>query len=382
VTNTPEDDRIRVLNVLWRLSRGGGAPIVVRQLLLRSEHDHVEMHACTVRPRAAEDRLEELGPNVALHALGLTGPTTLMLRARAIAGVLRVVRRVRPHVLHVHSGTASYSLAAAVVTRQQLRIIEVHDAPQSNRLSRRNQWVERFMHRHLGFTPLVHSSAVRQDVAEAWSVPSEEITLIPLGIDTSVAASAASRAAARTMLGVSDESPLVVYVARMVPEKRPQLFLDVAEKILRDHPSARFALIGGGSELAALRDRIAGSELAGSVAAPGFVDDLAGVYQAADVFLSTSRYEGFGLAIAEAMAHGVPVVSTDVGGVSDVIGDAGVLVTSESADDLSAAVVELLDDRDRADRLGRSGRRRAKEHLDIAASVRATEALYLRGATR
>lgn len=371
-------DRIKVLQVVWRLSVHGGAPMVVRELLRNIDHDRFEMHLCTIRPLAPDERLADLGAAVRYHPLGLTGPPTPPLRTKGVIGVLRTVRAVDPDVLHVHSGTASYSLLASLRTHPTARIIEVHDAPQSGRLSEGNRRLERWMHRRRGFRPVVHSRAVRSDVASAWQLDVDEIPLVPLGIDVdALDRPLIDRASVRRMLGVPEDAPLVLYVARLVPEKRPELFLAVAAEVARRRPEVRFALVGSGSELQRARELAATLGIGDVVSIPGFVDDLASVYHAADVFLSTSRYEGFGLAIAEAMACGLPVVSTDVGGVSDVIGEAGILVDSAQPSDLASELLaSLAGDRPRS--LAAASRERALSHLDVRTSARSFEHVYRR----
>lgn len=368
--------RTRVLQVLWRLSTGGGVPMVVRGVAQHSDPAQLELHLCTIRPLLDEERLT-VGDSVAYHPIGLVGDAGAGLRARAVAGIARVVRRVRPDVLHVHSGTAWYSAAGAMLAPRARKIIEVHDAPQSERLSRANRRLERSMQRRLGFSPVVHSSAVRQGVASAWDLSAEDIPLVPLGIDLDAFSSPErSRAEVRADLGLPADVPLVLYVARLVAEKRPELFLEVAKLVRDRRPDAVFVLGGGGGGLERLRERVRSSGMDGWVMLPGFVDDLPSLYHSADLFLSTSRYEGFGLAIAEAMASGLPVVSTRVGGVEDVIGDAGVLAGSSQPDDLAQAVADLLEDPDHRRQLGARAQARALEVLDVRATALAFAKLY------
>ena len=369
--------RIRVLQVVWRLARGGGQPLVVRELLRHIDRSRFEVHVCTVRPLFEEDRVADLGEGISYHALNLEGRATMKLRARALAGIARVVRRVRPHVLHAHGGTAWYSVPAALLRPGAARLIEVHDAPQSRRLRPLNYSVERFMVRHFSFRPMAHSGAVRDGLAEAWGLPQERIVRVGLGIDlVRFAAPTRSRAAVRAELGIPEGGILVTYVARLVPEKRPELFLDVAARIAQQRQNVFFALVGVGSQLDECRGLVRRLGLDARVRIPGFVEDLPSTYHASDLFLSTSAYEGFGLAIAEAMASGLPVVSTRVGGVGDVIGSAGVLVPSGDPQVLAGHVLALLDDPAGAADLGRRARERAREHLDVRETARGFEAAY------
>lgn len=356
--------------------------MVTRGLIQHIDRSRFDLHLCTVRPLHVEDDIEELGDAATYHPLDLDGEVTLRLRARALLGVASTVRSLRPDVLHVHSGTASYSMLAGLARRPRARVIEVHDAPQSQRLSDANLAVERVMGRRLRFRPLVHSSAVRTDLASAWSIDSADIPVVPLGVDSDRFARArAHRAEVRARLGLPTHHPLVVYVARLVPEKRPEQFVQVAAEVRRSHPEAVFALVGGGPETERVRAQVIQLGLDGAVVVPGFVDDLTSLYHAADVFLSTSRYEGFGLAIAEAMACGLPVVCTDVGGVRDAVGDAGILVAPDDEAGIARAVLELLEDPGRRRVLGEQGQARARTRLDVRATARSFEDAYRRALT-
>jgi glycosyltransferase involved in cell wall biosynthesis len=93
----------------------------------------------------------------------------------------------------------------------------------------------------------------------------------------------------------------------------------------------------------------------------GFVDDLVGEYQRASLLIVTSRYEGFGLPILEAMACGTPVVAFSNSAIAEVVGDAGVLVDDGDAAQMAGAVREILADESRQDELRHRGIERARE---------------------
>lgn len=369
--------KIRVLQVVWRLALGGGVPYVVRSLLRNIDRDAFDVHVCVIRPLYEEDRIEEVGPGVTFHSLGLRGARTHALRARAAAGIGRVLRRVDPDVLHVHGGTAVYSAIGAALYGPTARLIEVHDAPQSGRLSPWNLRVERAMCRRLRFRPIVHSSAVRRGLEAAWNIRSDDAITFPLGVNVRAFQTALlDRASVRAGFGIPHDAFLVSYVARLVPEKRPELFVEVAARVAAERNDVYFALIGRGTSVEACRAAAERLRVADRVRIPGFVEDLPSLYHATDIFLSTSAYEGFGLAIAEAMTAGVPVVTTDVGGVADVVGDAGVLERSSDPGALARHVLRLIDDPAERTALGRRARERARQHLDEVRTARAFERAY------
>ncbi len=366
----------KILIVVWRLSQGGGIPIVIRGLLERVDDSKFEVHLCTIRPPYPEDGLGDLPAHVRTHSLDLSPPETAVAKLKAISRLLCVARRERPDLVHVQGGTASYS-GLAMLGTNAVKLLEIQDAPQSGRMSPQHQRVERLLARLVQPAILVHSRSVQADLASAWNINPESVTRLPLGIDTRQFVRSRPRGLAfRKQLGISSEAELVTYVARLVPEKCPELFLEAAAEIVRRCPSARFLLVGEGSLADKMRRASTKLGLDDFLIMPGFVEDLAAAYSASDIFLSTSRYEGFGLAVAEAMACGVPVVCRQAGGVEDVVGDAGILETAATPQKLAQHVLRLLESAPRRAELARAGRARAENVLDIGSAIRAYEKLY------
>lgn len=141
---------------------------------------------------------------------------------------------------------------------------------------------------------------------------------------------------------------VVVMACRLVDQKRVDLAVRAWEEVVRARPAARLDIYGDGP----LRDRLAAlvreRGLEGAVRLRGHSDDVRMAMHQARVFLSTSAFEGQGLAIIEAMAAGLPVVSFDVRyGPAEIVGEGGILVRPEDVSGIAAAVVSLLDDDDR-----------------------------------
>jgi glycosyltransferase involved in cell wall biosynthesis len=165
-----------------------------------------------------------------------------------------------------------------------------------------------------------------------------------------------SRTAARDALGVGPEEVLVLTVARLALQKNLGLVLDVAAA-LRDHRGLRFAVAGEGPERATLAERVAAERL--PVTLLGHRDDLGSLLAAADLALLTSAWEARALVAQEALLAGLPLVSTAVGGVPDLVGEAAVLVPPGDPAALARAVAALADDPAERSRLAAAGRRQA-----------------------
>ena len=364
--------RVCVLQLTWRLTAAGGVPAVSRMLLGRLDPTRFDVHALSVRPLLREDRLEALGPQVAWHSLGYRGGHTQGARAALALRVGAAVRSIAPDVLHVHSGSAWMSLPTVVSAPRTRRLLDVHDAPFTGKHGRLTDSVEMAMARRWGYHTVVHSVSVRTDTARALGRPREDVSLIPLGVEPREPTPEAG-VQFRRQLGLSSTDRVVLY-AGSAPTKNVPLFLEVARDVLARFPAdVAFVLLGDSRVV----DTVAGADRI-HVVPPQH--SVVPALEAADVFLSTADYEGFGLAITEAMYTGVPVVSTAVGGVVDQVvhGQTGLLAPARDRGGLVKHVCDLLDNDGLRRRMGVAAQRRVQGLFTSDRVVADFERLYQR----
>jgi len=221
----------------------------------------------------------------------------------------------------------------------------------------------------------VVSNAIRRRLIERDSVPPNLITVVP----NAVSAVACTAAAPQGLPAELGEGPLVGVIARLQPEKGLDHFLKAAARVAALVPEARFIVVGDGplrGELEALARRIGVGE---SVCFLGFRADAREVTGLLDVLVVPSLTEGSPLVVLEAMAAGVPVVASDVGGIPDQIRHEreGLLVPPGDPKALEVALLCLLRDPAYARVLGEEGRRRAHSKFGHGRMVRRIEEVYL-----
>ena len=148
----------------------------------------------------------------------------------------------------------------------------------------------------------------------------------------------------RTLLGLNAADPLIGIVGRLVPIKNHQLFLEAAHRLVKNGFSGQFIIVGDGELAEELLQAATEKGLADRVHFMGWQRDLGRIYADLDVLVNSSLNEGTPVAAIEAMAAGVPVVATSVGGVPDMIeeGVTGYLVPSEDAGAMVAAIETAL----------------------------------------
>jgi len=187
-------------------------------------------------------------------------------------------------------------------------------------------------------------------------------------------------AAVREELGVPAEAPIVGTVSHLTPLKQVEHFVAAAARIATARPETRFVVVGSApSSHAAYEERVRRQadelDLPHPIRFVGPRDDVERWYAAMDIALITSRSEGTTTTALEAQACGVPVVSTDVGAVHEVVEDGvtGLLVTAGRPDAIAAATLALLEDPARVAEMGRAGRASALERFGVetAADLRA-----------
>jgi glycosyltransferase involved in cell wall biosynthesis len=204
--------------------------------------------------------------------------------------------------------------------------------------------------------------------------------VVPLGFDLDglAAIDDAARARARIELGVPASCGVVTTVGRLTAIKQQRLFLDAAHRIARENPSVIFLVVGDGEMRGELEAAASALGIADRVRFLGWRRDLETIYGATDVFLLTSRNEGTPVALIESMAAGCVGVSTDVGGVADVIESEAVGLRAPDGDAPALAdhVTALLSDAERRRRMGAAGRALVVARYGLDRLVGDVETLY------
>lgn len=281
--------------------------------------------------------------------------------------LFQLIRAERPDVVHTHKSKAgTVGRAAAWLCGVPVIVHTFHGHVLhgyfSEAKSKVFRLIERAMaalsHRIIAVSPKVKDDLIGHGVASA-----EKIDVVYLGLDLkSFERSTRNAGGLRAELGLSAETPLIGIVARLVSIKNIPMFLAAAKRVLAARPDARFVVAGDGELKKALAAHAANLGIADAVSFLGFRTDLERIYPDLDVLCLTSDNEGSPVSLIEGLASGCAAVSTDVGGVTDVLegGRCGVLVPAGNAEALASAVLELLKDPAKRAALGEAGRRSAK----------------------
>ncbi|MFL6624830.1 MAG: glycosyltransferase family 4 protein [Sulfurifustis sp.] len=231
----------------------------------------------------------------------------------------------------------------------------------------------------------------REDLLELYDADPAKIRIVPCGFDTTEFWPI-DRRLARREVGFDPDERIVLQLGRLVPRKGIDIAVRALARLARDHRvNARLVIVGGETdepcpmanpEIARLTDVANAEDIAERVTFTGRRprNVLRYYYNAADVFVTTPWYEPFGITPVEAMACGVPVIGSAVGGIKTTVrhGRTGFLVPPHDPDALAARIAEIFRDADAARRMGVAGRERALRHFTWSQVAERMEAVYAR----
>lgn len=280
----------------------------------------------------------------------------------------RLIRQWRPDVVHSHM------VHANLVTRL-VRLI----APMPRLVCTAHSTVEggvgvTWAYRLTDFLASI-STNVSREAVEAFerkgAVPKGRMLPVLNGIDTRLFSDDSElRADARRRLFPRADAQLVLAVGRLVEPKNHAALLRAFAGLVADFPNAELWIAGDGPLHEQLVQQRTALGLEGRVVLLGARDDIPDLMRAADVFALSSRFEGFGLVVAEAMASGTPVVATDAGGVAEVMGGRGFLVPVGDEAALEQGLAEALSmTPEHASVMALAARRHVESALDINRTV-------------
>jgi len=173
-------------------------------------------------------------------------------------------------------------------------------------------------------------------------------------------------------------APIVGAVAALTQEKGHKYLIDAAALVVREVPDARFVILGDGDQRPALERHVKELRLDKHVVLPGFRADILSFIHSFDLFVMSSLFEGLGTSLLDAMALSKAIVASDTGGIPEAVahGETGLLVPPRDARELATAIVRLLKDPARREKMGGAGLERVKRLFSAEQMVEKTLGMY------
>lgn len=226
------------------------------------------------------------------------------------------------------------------------------------------------------------SDATKEEMVVA-GVPSDLISVIHNGIDTATWSQRQVNLSMRHALGLSNAFPIIGYVGRISPEKDLENWLRAAAMVTREYPTAQFVIVGEGRDddlLNQLKKLAEALGIGDQVHFLGYREDLPSIYATFDLFFLSSRREGICNSLLEAMAMGIPIVATDVGGTKELIADGqtGYLLSEGDVEGMVRVLLALVRDESLRKNVGSAARKHIEDKFSFVSRLRRIETLYER----
>jgi glycosyltransferase involved in cell wall biosynthesis len=373
---------ISVMHVITRLTMGGSSENTISQI---EALDRVGYASTLVLGPESEPPIVEGARRRGCRVVEIDGLVREVSPARDVAAVLqlwRLFRRAKPAIVHTHTSKAGFvGRLAAWLAGVPVVIHQPHGHIFYGYWSRPRTALfvvlERIAAHWTDTIVTLTPHEVDEHLERAIGRPGQ-FAIVPSGVPThTLRAAAPPREEARARLGLPPEAFVIAGIGRLVPVKGFDLLVEALAEVVARVPQTHLLLIGDGAQRGALQARAAELGVADRLHITGSVTDVIGRLAGADVLAAPSRNEGMGRVLVEAMALGLPVIGTRVGGIGDVIGDGecGLLVPAEDVSALAAALIDLGSDQPLRTKLGAGARPRA-EMFSTTVAATAMRAIY------
>jgi glycosyltransferase involved in cell wall biosynthesis len=361
---------LRPLRVMFLQTdmRVGGAEMVTANIIRRLDQDRFLPELCCLKSRGALG--DALADEIPVHYGLLSNKYDL----RALPRLVRLMRqRQTDAVVTVGAGDKMFwGRIAARFAGIPVVVSALHSTGWPDGVGRLNRSLTPITDAFIAVAPSHGRYLVERE-----GFPAAKVVVIPNGVDTATFVPIGDVAAIRRELRIAAEAPVVGIVAALRPEKDHELFLQMASRIVRQLPAARFLIVGDGPCQCDLERRCSELGLMENVLLLGSRDDVPRLLAAMDAFILTSRMEANPISILEAMSVGLPVVSTNVGSIHEAVrdGKTGYLIPAGDSIQLAERVLNVLADAQKRTAMGTAARASVIERWSIESMVHGYEQL-------
>jgi glycosyltransferase involved in cell wall biosynthesis len=384
----PEGSPIRVLRVIARLNMGGPAlhvTYLARGLASRGYETTLVAGDVAQGEESMAFVADRAGVEI-LRLPGLSRELSPVRDALAAWHVARIIRRVRPDIVHTHTAKAgAVGRVAALLAgpgRRPVVVHTFHGHVLRGYFGRAGTLLFRAIEIALARTTdrlIAVSPEVRDELVEMKVAPREKFSVVRLGIELEPRVRFdGDSAEVRRRHGIAADKFVVGWFGRMTAVKRTEDLLTMLAGVRERGVDALLLFVGDGDDREALEQRAHDLGLARSCLFVGYQEDVAPWYAICDVVVLTSASEGTPVTIIEALAAGRPVVATRVGGVPDVVeeGETGFLVRPRDTHALAERLEILAGDPERRVAMGATGRERTLARYAVERLVDDMDQLY------
>ena len=323
-----------------------------------------------------------------IQRASVKNPLKFMKSMKALRGsICDIFEEFQPDVINTHipeddlvaSNCVKRTGIGVHIPLVQSLMFHIHRDGLDFRTRMRLKMMRKMFHR-AGVT-LAVSSGVAKQITNLTGLPADRMEVLHNVTDIRAYGNLPSKEKARASLGLDPNRPVIAGLGRLHSAKNFPMFARASKAILEKHPHAQFMIIGEGNERGKVESAIREAGVGDSWTLLGQRNDVPECLAAADLFVQSSDYEGFPVAVIEAMAAGLQIVATDVASLGEVVQDGthAMLIPAGGQEELSNSVIELLENPEKGLALSAAAKELAWSYYNIEAYIKRAE-VFLRAA--
>lgn len=287
-----------------------------------------------------------------------------------IIKITKYLIKEKPDIIHTNLYSAVYSLFALIILRRTIKIHTIHNEA-TKELPKTRRLVMKLLYSFFNVRPVAISPRIKKSIMHTYRMSDKKVYQINNGIDIEKFPSRVRK------INHLNEIKFI-HVGRFSPQKNHKLLIEAFRMANKTCSNISLTLVGDGELTNEIKNLVNEYGLTSKVRFYGVTSEVATVLLESDVFILSSDWEGLPLSVIEAMSTGLPIISTDVGGISDLVYNDvnGYLVRKGNIEDLSNAIVSLCKDKDKLLIMSYKSSEIAKE-FDIKKMVEKYSEVYL-----
>lgn len=370
---------VRIMQVIARMNTGGPAVIVTELMSGLDKHRFEQILITGYCEDDESDYLDQFSIDIPVTRIKNLGKSVSVLEdIKSFYALVRIMRQFKPNIIHTHTAKAGVigRLAGLFARPSAKRIHTFHGhlllgyfGPLTTRIV---VLIEKALAK-ITFSLIAIGNKVKLDLLEHKIGNESKFSVIFPGLrDIELQ----SKTSAREELGLTQDRTYIVFVGRLTQIKRPDRLIDLARYLLQMHPKVEIIIAGAGEKFEEIQHIVKIENL--PIILLGWRNDVGRILSASDIAVLCSDNEGIPLTLIQASQAGLPIVSTNVGSVNDIVinGQTGVLTDIDS-ESIIQSIHNLLGDTSRIKRFGEAGKLRAQSQFSLEGMLKAHEHLYL-----
>lgn len=343
----------------------GGAENMVAQLATNIDKNHFDVYVISMHSPQGTIIEKKFAEN-SINVWFLNHDTAPNLSA--LFKIYKQLNKIKPDIVHTHLSAFIYTLPWIFLNRKKI-LHTIHNRPiyEFSPKLRSNIKILYQMNKAI---PIAISDTIAKEVKDLYKIKEDQIEVIYNPVDISIYNK-------NSIKKKKNDDVTFINVARFTSVKNQSLIIDAFSKVQEQINNIKLILVGDGELRNAVEKKAAQNGLSDVVEFTGNIQNVAEKLRSSDVFVLPSRYEGLPLTILEAMATGLPIIATNVGGVPDIVKDNGVLFKDNDLNGLVAAMLKLAQDIKLREEMGKKSIKYV-EKFDVKSITNQYQLLYER----